>query len=134
VIIGSDYQTTTDKRFTQTTNQELWYLPGQQNAYNWSYSGTTTTGQGAKTTYSDGFSLEEKFAGSFFWQAVSYDLKQSTTFTWIDQWNDTTTNMTGEAASVQIVGPTTLYSGPEEFNVYVDNIYGTFMVFPVPNQ
>jgi len=131
VALGSDYQTTSDKRFTLTTNQELWYLPGQQNAYNWSYTGTTTTGQGAKTTYSDGFAVEEKFSGGFFWQSVSYDLKQSTTFTWIDQWNKSTTSMTGESATVQIVGPTGSYSGPDEFNVYVDNIYGTFMVYPV---
>jgi hypothetical protein len=134
VTIGPDYQTTTDNRFTQTTNQELWYLPGQTNTYNWSYTGTTTAGQGAKTTYSDAFAVEEKFNASFFYTSVSYDLKQSLTFTWVDQWNKTTTNMTGEAASVQIVGPTTPYSGPDEFNVYVDNIYGTFMVFPVPSR
>ncbi len=131
VQLGSDYQTTTDKRFTLTTNQELWYLPGQQNAYNWTYTGTTTSGQGAKTTYSDGFAVEEKFTSSIFIASLTYDLKQSTTFTWVDQWNKITTSMTGESAIVQIVGPTDSYSGPDEFNVYVDNVYGTFMVYPV---
>ena len=135
VTLGSDYKTTTDNRFTLANNDgELYYTPGYVNAYNWSYTGTTTAGQGAKTTYSDGFSLEEKFAASFFWEALSYDMKQSTTFEWVDQWNKNTTNMTGESATVQIVGPTGSYSGPEEFNVYVDNIYGTFMVFPVPEE
>ncbi len=134
VIIGPDHQTTTDDRFTQTTNEELWYLPGYSDQYNWSYTGTTTAGQGAKTTYSDEFALEEKFAGSFFWQSVSYDLKQSTTFTWVDQWNTLTTGMQGESATVQIADAPATYSGPNEFNVYVDNIYGTFMVYPVPQE
>jgi hypothetical protein len=135
VTIGSDGKTTTDLRFTQTTNGELWYLPGQTNAYNWSYTTTDTQGQGGKTTYSHGFSLEEKFQADWIIVSLSYDLKQSTTFTWVDEWTSTRTQGTGEAVAVSITGPTVgTYTGPDEFNVYQDNVYGTFMVYPVPPQ
>jgi hypothetical protein len=135
VTIGSDGKTTTDSRFTQTTNNELWYLPGQTNSYNWSYTTTDTQGQGGKTTYSDGFSLEEKFQANWIFVGLSYDIKESTTFTWIDQWTSTRTQGTGESVAVSITGPTPgSYSGPDEFNVYQDNVYGTFMVYPVPPE
>ncbi len=39
--------------------------------------------------------------------------------------------MTGQTAVVQLVGPTAPYTGPDEFNVYEDNVYGTFMVAPI---
>jgi hypothetical protein len=132
VTIGPDGKTTTDSRFTQTTNGELWYLPGETNAYNWSYTTTDTEGQGGKTTYSDGFALEEKYEADWFVDNLTYDWKQSTTFTWIDQWTSTRTQMTGQMATVSITGPTGTYTGPDEFNVYQDNVYGTFMVNPVP--
>jgi hypothetical protein len=134
VTIGPDHQTTTDNRFTQTTNQALFYTPGANYQYGWSYTGTTTAGKGGKTTYSDGFSMEEKYEANFFVAGLTYDWKQSTTFTWVDQWNDLTTQMTGQAATVSITGPTVPYTGPTEFNVFQDNVYGTFMVNPVPPQ
>ncbi len=102
--------------------------------YNWSYTGTTTASKGAKTTYSDPFALEEKFGDSAFWLGLSYDLKQSTEFTWVDQWNALTTNMTGQSAKVHITGPSTSGGCADEYNVYADNVYGTLMVSPVPAQ
>jgi hypothetical protein len=134
VTLGSDYQTTTDSRFTQTLNVPLFYDVGGSYEYNWSYTGTTTAGKGAKTTYSDTFALEEKFGGSAFWLGLSYDLKQSTEFTWVDQWNASTTSMTGQSAKVHITGPSTSSGCADEYNVYADNVYGTFMVSPVPAQ
>lgn len=132
ITIGPDGKTSTDNRFTQATQNLMYYLPGDNNQYQWSYTATNTAGQGAQTTYSDGFSLEEKWNSSAFIAAISYDFKQSTTFTWTDQWNNTTTNMTGQSTTVQIVGPDSSYTGPNEFNVFQDNVYGAFMVYPVP--
>jgi hypothetical protein len=130
VVWGPDGQTTTDDRFTQTYNSDLQYLPGVINDYGWQYSATTTAGQGGKSTYSDGFAIESKFGGSLFWFSLSYDLKNSETFTWVDQWNNQTENMTGEKADVHIVGPST-YGCADEYNVFEDNVYGTFMVAPI---
>jgi hypothetical protein len=135
ITIGPDGKTTTDNRFTQTTNQPLFYQQASTQQYNWSVTSTATAGTGSKSTYALGFSLEEKFDADFFnVSGTSYDWKQSTTFTWMDQWNELITQMTGEAITVSIAGPTVAYSGPTEFNVYQDNIYGTFMVYPVPPQ
>ena len=78
--------------------------------------------------------MEEKYEANFFVAGLTYDWKQSTTFTWVDQWNDLTTRMTGQAATVSITGPTVPYNGPNEFNVFQDSVYGTFMVNPVPPQ
>ncbi len=79
VTMGPDYKTTADGRFTQTTNQELWYQPGSSPQYQWSYSATTTNGQGGKTTNSSEFSLEEKNNNNAFIAAIGYDFKQSVT-------------------------------------------------------
>jgi len=132
VTIGSDGKTSTDARFTQSANTPLWYLVGQTNSYNWSYTATGTQGQGGKTTYADSFALEEKYQADWFVADLTYDWKQSTTFTWVDQWTNTKSKMTGQMASVSITGPTGSYTGPDEFNVFQDNVYGTFMVYPVP--
>jgi hypothetical protein len=133
VTIGSDGKTTTDDRFTQTTNGELYYEPGYNDVYNWMYTTTDTEGQGGKTTYVQSFAIEVK--NSADWIAdISFDWKESTTFTWIDQWNSLMTQMMSQSNTVSITGPTAPYTGPEEFNVYQDNVYGTFMVNPVPPQ
>jgi hypothetical protein len=131
VTIGSDGKTTTDDRFTQTTNGELYYEPGFNDVYNWVYTTTDTEGQGGKNTYVNSFAIEIK--NSADWIAhMSFDWKESTTFTWVDQWNSLMTQMMSQSNTVSITGPTGTYTGPEEFNVYQDNVYGTFMVNPVP--
>jgi hypothetical protein len=131
VTIGSDGKTTTDYRFTQTTNGEMYYLQGNNETYNWTYTTTDTEGQGGKNTYVQSFAIEVKNSGSFI-AHISFDWKESTTFTWIDQWNELMTQMMSEMNSVSIHGWTPPYSGPDEFNVFQDNVYGTFMVNPVP--
>jgi hypothetical protein len=134
VTIGSDGKTTTDNRFTQTANTPMFYVPGGNYIYNWMYTTTDTQGQGGKTTYAEGFAIEVKGNSSIFIANLNYDWKASTTFTWTDQWNKLTTQMTGQSNTVSITGPTNTYTGPDEFNIYEDNVYGTFMVAPVPPQ
>jgi hypothetical protein len=60
VTIGSDGKTTTDDRFTQTTNGELFYEPGFNDVYNWVYTTTDTEGQRGKNTYVNSFAIEAK--------------------------------------------------------------------------
>ncbi|MGA7216912.1 MAG: hypothetical protein WBX38_01275 [Candidatus Sulfotelmatobacter sp.] len=133
VTIGSDGKTTTDDRFTQTTNGELYYEEGFNDVYNWAYTTTDTEGQGGKNTYADSFAIEVK--NSVTWIAhMSFDWKESTTFTWVDSWNTLMTQMMSQSNTVSITGPTAPYTGPNEFNVYQDNVYGTFMVYPVPPE
>jgi len=133
VTIGSDGKTTTDSRFTQTSDPPMFYVAGGNYLYNWVYTTTDTEGQGGKNTYVQSFALEVKNSAS--WIAhMSFDWKESTTFTWVDQWNSLMTQMMSQANTVSITGPTGTYTGPDEFNVFQDNVYGTFMVNAVPPE
>ncbi len=130
VTIGTDGKTTTDGRFTQTTNVPLWYLQGNNETYSWTYTTTATQGQGSKNTNVQSFAIEVKNSNSFI-AHISFDWKASTTFTWVDQWNVLMTKKMSEQNLVFINGWTPPYTGPDEFNVFQDNVYGTFMVNPV---
>ncbi len=131
MTIGTDGKTTTDGRFTQTTNTPLWYLQGNNEQYSWVYTTTDTQGQGGKNTYNQSFAIEVKNSASFI-AHMSFDWKASTTFEWTDQWETSLTQKMSQENLVYITGWTPPYSGPDEFNVFQDNIYGTFMVNPVP--
>ena len=137
--------TSSDGRFTQTVNEPLIYQPGTATAtpptysYQWAYTNTQTQGQGATNTSVEGFA-EEESVGLDFFAGFTIDLKQSQSMTWTDGWNSLTTNMTGQTNQVSVTGPAycapgsttcTPYTGPQEFNVYQDNIFGTFMMYPV---
>jgi hypothetical protein len=143
--VPSGSQTSSDGRFTQTTNQNLDYQPGTATAgaptfsYSWAQTATSTQGKGGKDTYTQGFSMEESFQASFF-GGVSVDLKQGLKFQWMDQWNNLYTQQSGQTNQVSITGPPycapgsttcTPYEGPQEFNIFQDNVYGTFMMEPV---
>ena len=133
VTIGPDGQTTTDGRFTKNPAPPMFYVAGGNYLYNWLYTTTATAGKGGKDTYSEGFAIEVKNSAN--WIAhISLDFKNSATFTWVDQWNTLMTQMMSQSNTVSITGPTGSYSGPDEFNVFQDNIYGTFMVAPVPPE
>lgn len=131
VTIGTDGKTTTDGRFTQTTNSPLWYLQGNNEQYSWTYTTTDTQGQGGKTTNVQSFAIEVKNSNSFI-AHISFDWTESTKFTWTDQWSTLMTQKMSQQNLVFINGWTPPYGGPDEFNVFQDNIYGTFMVNPVP--
>ena len=127
--LGSDGKTSTDSRFTLTPNN-IYQVPGGTNTYTWTYTTTATQGQGAKSTYSDSFALEEKFTADLVIASFTFDLKKSTTFTWTDQWNILMSSMMSQSAMVSINGAGA--QGTTEFTVWQDNVYGTFMVYPVP--
>lgn len=143
--LASGTQVTTDGRFTATGNQ-LIYEPGTATSgaptysYSWAQTATSTQGSGGKNTYQTGVSLSESFKGGFFGSSITLDLKQGLQWTWVDQWNNLYTQQSGETNQVSITGPAycapgsttcTPYEGPEEFSIFQDNVYGTFMMNPV---
>jgi hypothetical protein len=131
--------TTTDGRFTLTANQPINYTPPgpggnpTTQGYSANYVQTDTKGKGAKYTFQQGFATEEKFKGSLFLQFLTFDLKQSDTLTWTHQFSQNMTHSAGNTVSFSVTGPsaTANYSGPNEFLVFQDNIFGTFMFYPV---
>jgi hypothetical protein len=139
VTLPAGSHTSTDGRFTMTDNSNVAYVPGPiggnpiTQTYTEAYSTTDAAGQGSKSTGQVGFSLEESFKAGFFAAHISADFKQSYTLTATDQWSQTRATTADQSASLSITGPaaTDNYTGPTEFVVFQDNIYGTFMFYPV---
>jgi hypothetical protein len=136
VPVGSN--TSSDGRFTVSTNQNVTYVPPgpggnpTTQAYAANYSATESQGTASKYTLQTGFALEEKFTGSFI-AGLTLDFKEGNTLTWTNQFSQTRTNTTNQTSSFSVTGPAASanYTGPTEFVVFQDNIYGTFMFYPV---
>lgn len=136
--IPAGSSTSPDGRFTVTDNQNISYTPPPPGGnpitetYVESYQTTQTQGQGAKYTFQQGFGTDTSFSTGVILK-LSVDIKTQNTLTWNNQWSTTRTNTTGQSASLSVTGPAASdnYTGPTEFVVYQDNIYGTFMFYPV---
>lgn len=126
--------TTTDGRYTACSNSlcnaTIDYEPNVNNSYSQGYSTTAAQSQGAKHVYSTSYSVENQFKTSGWLLALSRDLTNTNTMTWTNQFSVSTNNSKGQAASFTIMGPAEGYTGPTQFVVYQDNLYGTFMFFP----
>lgn len=85
------------------------------------------------TQYSTGFSIDGTLSLSFFASAFGQS-KLSSTLTWTDTWSKTVSNGTTQSANFTIYRPlaTDNYTGPINMQVWKDNVYGTFMFYPVP--
>ncbi len=103
------------------------------------YQATTSLGQTASDSYQVGFSIDIKTSAGLILD-LQNDLKSSNTTTWENKWSTTQTQTTGQTAMLSITGPlsTDGYTGPTGFQVWKDNVYGTFMFYapggPVVNQ
>ena len=93
---------------------------------------TSTAGQGATTGTSTTFSLDFN-TGADVIADVGFDVSISNQYTSSDKWNATTTTGATQTASLSLVGPQTTdnYTGPTTVQVWRDNIYGSFMFYPV---
>jgi hypothetical protein len=102
---------------------------GTQTLYTVNYSSTKTQGQGASDTHSVSFSVG---GGGAFLGILDTTLKNQNTLTWTNKWSETTTKMVGQTAAINIAepSPSNGYDGPSQFEVYQDNVYGTFMCYP----
>lgn len=105
------------------------------------YSQMTTQGLGVQTTNMVSSGVDVSFQGSGFLSSLSADLNNVYTLTTSNTANTSLSNTSGTTATAYIVGPpcqsTTSpcvpqYSGPGEFDIYQDNVYGTFMFYPIP--
>jgi len=154
VILGNyNPATTTDGRFTiapvnGSNSQSFDYKqagPGNGSGLTQTYTNenttTTTDSSGNTYTFQEAFGLEEKVGGSFFWQSVQYDFKQTSTFTWVHSFLLTSNNISDSTDTLSITGPpcpapppgpcSPAYSGFPEFDIYQDNIFGAFMFWGV---
>jgi hypothetical protein len=129
----------TDQRFCSADNQDIPYeppAPGGQPSTNkgsLQYSKTTTEGTGSTYTEQVGFSLDIKATVGFIAQ-LNTELKAMSNLTWTQKFSSTNTQKTGQTASWSVTGPAASanYTGPTLFDVFTDNVYGTFMFYPHP--
>lgn len=142
--------TSSDGRFTQVPYppNPVGYLQagpgnggGQTLLYDTKYVNSSQVAQGASSTFSQSFGLEEEFHGGIFGLGMSLDLKQSNTLTWTHSWETTLNTSLTLIDALSVTGPgcpqpvspcDPTYVGPGQFIVYQDNLYGTFLFFPVP--
>jgi hypothetical protein len=131
---------TADARFCRTTNQNLLFSPppagGQPTTQSFSVvrQTTATEGQGASDTRQTSFSTDLNASVGFFVFSFNADLKTQDTLTWTNKWSALSTQQVGQTASLTVKGPasTDNYTGPVEFEVFQDNVYGTFMFGFIP--
>jgi hypothetical protein len=140
--------TTTDGRFTiaaGTSAQSFAYrqpAPGSQpatEAFSSQYSSASSLGTTSSYQTEGSWGVDVSISASWL-VSFSADLKKSWTSTQTHQSSSLTTNTTTQVGSVSITGPSCgsstppcspVYTGPSEFDVYQDNVFGTFMFNPV---
>jgi len=116
-------------RFTNTGNVALYTpAPPGDGPYfwtgGWNYVATAQDGEGAEDKYEVDFTVDAKLQ-----LIIGGELKKTTSTTWDNKWSATQTYSVGQSAQYSIYGPvaTDNYSGPTAFEVWQDNVYGTFM-------
>ena len=140
--------TSADGRFTQIAyppNPVNYSQAGPGNGggtttmYNAVYTNTSSVGKGASYSYKQAFGTEALFKGGVWLVNWQIDVKQTDTLTWTNTWENTLTTTTTLTDAFSITGPgcpqtsppcVPAYTGPGEFLVYQDNLYGTFMFYP----
>lgn len=134
-------------RFTQTPlNQNVVYVQapvgGQPltQMYTEGYTGSSTQGQGGSYSLAQAFGWEQTFGTSLFGIGLKTTLQLSDTLTWTNTWDSSLTNSNTSTAETSITGPPCVVSGlscvppcngTTEFALYEDNLYGTFMFYPL---
>jgi hypothetical protein len=139
----------TDGRFCQPTasstaasqdpsiNEDFPYVTGITRTVALSSVTTNTGNTSATNSSTSGYSTDDTLSisagnAAIFQEKLSLELKQSNTLTWTNKHTTQESNSNGTSGTLNIVGPSdSTYVGPTEFTVYVDNVYGTFMFWPV---
>lgn len=140
--------TTVDGRFTQ--------IPFPPNPVNYTQAGPgngggTTTAYstvnvnssavttGLAHTFSQAFGIQSEFTGGSFFGSLTAIFSTTWTFEWDHSWENTLTTTKTLTNALSITGPgcpqtsppcVPVYTGPGEFIVYQDNLFGTFMFYP----
>ena len=134
-------------RFTLTTNQDFLYLQaplgGQPitQTYTDSYAITNTIAQGASSATTQTFATESTFGtSSAFWISFKSTLATTNSWTTTNGWDSSLATMNGSSAFLSITGPpcnvvgntcSPVYNKSTQFDLYEDNLFGTFFLNPV---
>ena len=125
-------------RFDLQGSQAFNYEPppggGQPITETFSIAAQTTSeqGQSAQSTYISNYTVDSD-VGINTVAAIGSDTKISNTYTTTDKWSAAINSVSGKTASLSITGPAVSdnYTGPTTIQVWRDNVYGSFMFYPV---
>ena len=95
--------------------------------YSASYSNTGSETSGATDTHSVTYSL----GGSSSFYGLTAAMHLSQTFTYINSWSSTISQGSSQSASFDVCAPPLNYAGLPYVAICKDNVYGTFMFYPV---
>jgi len=130
---------TADSRFCLAAGQSFQYSPpadgGQPLTQRFQLDHVTTATQGQTATDTRKVSFSSEFAAtSGFLFKLKSKLTISDALTFTNKWSTTDTEKVGQTSLLSVTGPTAAanYQGPIEFNVFQDNVYGTFMFGFIP--
>lgn len=136
-----DPETDTSGRFDEQQGESLEFQPpiyGENpttQTGGWQFQQTSQTGKGATDTKDVKVSVTTtQGTGSNFLTAILKYISTSTLsfeMNWQNKWSTIETNTTTQTANYSVTGPqyTDNYQGPTSFQVYKDNVYGTFMFY-----
>lgn len=113
---------------------------GITTAYDVTQTDNQSQAQGASNSFNQAFGLQETFGGTLFGTGITTTLNQSQILTWKSSYLNTLTTTTTLNKGLSVTGPpcpapypgpcNPSYSGPGQFLVYQDNLYGTFVFYP----
>lgn len=118
-------------RYTFVPVPDVVYETNEVNQdYTVSYQAATTQGQAASISFSASYGWANTYGSAE--DEAKQSLSSTNTLKIVDKWSADSTQKVGESSSYVITGPQagSGYSGPSDFKVYQDNIYGTFMLYP----
>ncbi len=140
---SSNPVTTTDGRFSLASSaqgavQQVDYVPGVTTTYSLATSNSSTTGSSAQHSFSTTFSVDVSFASNALFLGFASDLKASEMLTWTHTQGSSVTTSTLYSNALSVSGPCTTpagcspaYTGPSIFDIYQDNVWGTFYFDPI---
>jgi hypothetical protein len=102
------------------------------------YTNMDASGQSSTSSYQEAFGVDTKFSGGTFFGDLTIDIGTTQTFTWTNTAGTSVNNTNTQTDTATIVDPactgTTVCvpqsTAPIQWNVFQDNIYGTFEFQP----
>jgi hypothetical protein len=140
--------TSADGRFTQEPyppNPVEYMQAGPGNGggltttYDLQYTNTSIVGKSASHDFTQAFGIEFAFKNGTWFTNFNLDVNVTHTLKWSHTWENTLTTTKTLTKALSVTGPgcpqtsppcVPAYTGPGQFVVYLDNLYGTFMLYP----
>jgi hypothetical protein len=99
----------------------------------------TDTSVSAGHEFQEAYGVEFEFKGGTWFSKFTLDVSVTHTLKWTHTWENTLTTTNTLTNALSVTGPgcpqtsppcVPAYTGPGQFVVYQDNLYGTFMFYP----